>query len=68
MEKYLILAHVGFDWSGGEYGIKYVDDILLGVEECENRQEAIEKAKILLEEYRENNSSIYGADFDVKRV
>ena len=36
MKKYLILAEVCFDWSGGEYSDAYIPDIFLGIEEFEN--------------------------------
>ena len=70
MEKYLLLADICFDWSGGEYEMSDVSNILLGVEEFESDKAAMQKAKVLLEEYCENDYSakLYESCCSVKKV
>ena len=75
MKKYLILAEVCFDWSGGEYSDAYIPDIFLGIEEFENEVYAMSKAKLLLETYcntvnsdREVRARDYYSEITLKEI
>ena len=75
MKKYLILAEVCFDWSGGEYSDAYIPDIFLCIEEFENEVYAMSKAKLLLETYcntvnydREVSARDYYSEITLKEI
>ena len=54
MKNYILLAEICFDWSGGEYNNKYIDDIYLGNGYFDNDKLAKVKADRLLKEYCDN--------------
>lgn len=71
MEKYILLAEICFDWSGGEYYKAYIDNIYLGCEEFNSKEKAQERATILMQEYCENNShnpQEYNSTISVKKI
>jgi hypothetical protein len=55
--KKIVLGHILFDFSGGEYESTRVRDIFLGVCELEDEKEIQAYAHKLLEEYVEANES-----------
>lgn len=70
MKRYILLAEICFDWSRGEYGNCYVDNIYLGHGDFETIEKANEEAISLLKKYCEeqghNNPLDYESTIHVK--
>jgi hypothetical protein len=63
MKTYIILMDIAFDWSNGEYGLKYVNDIYLGHGDFSSKEKAEEKGKTLYLDYLESEDSVVDDEF-----
>ena len=58
MKKYILLANVSFDWSGGDYNSQTVENIYLAHGTFESEEKAKQRAKELMMIYC---ADMYGA-------
>lgn len=68
MKKYILLANISFDWSGGEYCHQTVENIYLAHGEFESNEKAKLRAEELLTKYCEEYYSAKEYDSDVTVV
>lgn len=58
MTRYIVLIDACYDWSGGEYGYSYVENIFLGFVESDKDPDAKIKAEKLQKTFYEQNYDV----------
>jgi hypothetical protein len=68
MKDYILLADICFDWSGGEYGTKTVQNVYLAHDSFESIEKAKARARELLTEFCEDDYHAKEYDSDVTAI